>query len=162
MPIWVISPDRDKLSPYLSARTVWLAECIKLVEEVSNMQHSSGEHRLLPDPASHIHGFLSRPEPEEEDGVALDDLAVGATLDVETRHHTYHIKNLGDGRATIYGHPEYCPEPIQVEMIASDRGGEFPRMRFIGKGARLEFWHPERGIVRTSRIAEVREVSAVV
>jgi hypothetical protein len=125
------------------------------------MHNSSGEFRLLPDPASHIHGFLSRPEPKD-DGVALDDLAVGATLDVETRHHTYHIKNLGDGRAMISGHPEYCPEPIQTEMIASGFGGEFPRMRFIGKGGRLEFWHPERGIVRTSRILEVREVAPVV
>jgi hypothetical protein len=125
------------------------------------MQRDSGHFELLADPASGIHGLLNPPEPKEE-GIALDDLAEGTMLDVETRHHTYHVKNLGDGRALVSGHPEYCPEPVQVEMIGSSVGGEFPRMRFLAKGASLEFWHPERGIVRTSRILEVRERKPVV
>jgi hypothetical protein len=89
--------------------------------------------------------------------VALDDLAEGAELEVETRHHVYHIKNLGDGKASVWGHPEYCPEPVRVDLIGSDWGTSFPRLGVIGKGARLEFWHPVRGMVRTSRILDVRE-----
>jgi hypothetical protein len=124
-------------------------------------QHQGDNSRLLPDPASEIQGFLNRSKSEEE-GIALDDLAVGAMLEVETRHTTYRIENLGDGKVLISGHPEYCPEPIEVEMIGSNWAGDFPRMRFIGKGARLEFWHPVRGIIRTSRIMEVRERTPVV
>jgi hypothetical protein len=120
------------------------------------MQQNSVNFGLLADPASGIHGFLNPPEPKQE-GIALDDLADGTMLDVETRHHVYHIKNLGDGKVLISGHPEYCPEPIEVEMIGSDLGGDFPRLRYIGKGAKMEFWHPVRGMVRTSRITEVRE-----
>ena len=124
-------------------------------------QHHGDTSRLLPDPASEIQGFLNRPTPEEE-GISLDDLAAGAVLEVETRHTTYRIQNLGDGKAMISGHPDYCPNPVEVELIGSNWGGDFPRMRFIGKGARLEFWHPVRGIVRTSRIMEVRERTPVV
>jgi hypothetical protein len=123
------------------------------------MQPDNGKFELLPDPASSIHGLLNPPEPTEE-GFALDDLAEGTVLVVGTQHHVYHIKNLGDGRALISGHPEYCPEPVQVDMISSDWGGDFPRLRFIGKSARLEFWHPVRGMVRTSRILDVRVASA--
>jgi hypothetical protein len=123
------------------------------------MQPASGKLGLLPDPASSIHGHLNAPEPVEE-GVALDDLSEGTMLEVETRHHIYHIKHLGDGGALISGHPEYCPEPVQVDLFGSTWGGESLRLRFIGKGARLEFRHPVRGIVRTSRVLEVRVLSA--
>jgi hypothetical protein len=130
-------------------------------EEVSMMQPDSGKFHLLPDPASGIHGLLNRPEPEQE-GIALDDVAEGKVLEVETRHHVYHIKNLGDGKVMISGHPEYCPEPVQVDMIGSTWGGDTLRMRFLGKGAKLEFWHPVRGMVCTSRIVGVRELTPVV
>jgi hypothetical protein len=122
--------------------------------------HDSGKFRLLPDPGGEIQGFLSRPEAEPE-GIALDDLAKGAVLEVQTRHTVYHIENLGDGAVMISGHPEYCPEPIRVDMIGSNWGGDIPRLRFIGPGARLEFYHPTRGFVVTSRILNVRELKAV-
>jgi hypothetical protein len=122
------------------------------------MRPDSGKFRLLPDPANSIHGLLNSPEPTES-GIALDDLADGTVLEVETRHHVYRVKNLGDGRALISGHPEYCPEPVQVDMIGSDWGGD-SRLRFVGKGANLEFWHPVRGMVRTSRVLDVRVASA--
>jgi len=115
--------------------------------------------RSLPSSAEQVQGFLSRPEPE---GVGLDDVAVGAVLEVETRHHVYHIKNLGDGSVMISGHPDYCPEPVQVDMIGSSWGEEIPRLRFFGKGARLEFYHPVRGFVRTSRIMNVRALTPAI
>jgi hypothetical protein len=122
------------------------------------MQPDNGWFELLPDPASSIHGLLNPPEPVE-DGVALYDLAEGAVLEVETWHHIYHIQNLRDGRVLISGHPEYCPEPVQLNMIGSTWGGDSLRLCYIGKGAKLELWHPVRGIVRTSRVLAVRAPS---
>jgi hypothetical protein len=123
------------------------------------MQSDGGKFELLPDPASSIHGLLSPPEAAQE-GIALDELAKGAVLEVETRHHVYHLENLGDGRVLISGHPEYCAEPVQAARICSTWGGDLPRMDFVGQGASLEFWHPLRGLIRTSRIIRVRELSA--
>ncbi|MGH9592513.1 MAG: hypothetical protein ACRD5L_05435, partial [Bryobacteraceae bacterium] len=48
-------------------------------------------------------------EPEAQDGIALDDLAVGAMVELETGHHTYRFENLGEGKILISGHPTYCP-----------------------------------------------------
>ena len=123
------------------------------------MHPDSGKFGLLPDPASSIHDLLNPPEPAAE-GIALDDLAEGTMLEVETRHHVYHVQHLGDGKALISGHPEFCPEPVQVDMIGSTWGGNSLRLRFIGKGAKLEFWHPVRGMICTSRVLEVRALSA--
>jgi len=127
------------------------------------MHSDNGRFARLPDPAENVRGFLNGPaaEPEPE-GISLDDLAVGATLEVETAHHVYHLQNLGDGRVLICGHPEYCPDPIQVDMIGSTWGGYLPRLRFFGKGARLEFYHPVRGFVRTSHIVNIRELKAAI
>ncbi len=120
------------------------------------MQPDNGKFGLLPDPASSIRGLLNPPEPAEE-GIVLDDLA--EVLEVETRHHVYRVQNLGDGRALISGHPEYCPEPVQVDIIGSTRGGDCLRLGFIGKGSKLEFWHPVRRMIRTSGVVEVRALS---
>lgn len=106
---------------------------------------------------SSIHGILRRPEADEPEGLALEDLAKGTMLEAETAHHTYRIQNRGDGKVMISGHPEYCPSPVAVDAIGSTWGGGSLRMNFIGKGARLEFWHPEHGIVCTSRVLNVRE-----
>ncbi|HEY4363672.1 MAG TPA: hypothetical protein VGN17_22085 [Bryobacteraceae bacterium] len=89
-------------------------------------------------------------------------MAVGAVLEVETRHHVYHIKNLGHGQALILGHPDYCPEPVPVDIIGSAWGDGIPRLNFFGQGARLEFYHPVRGFIRTSRIINVRPLFAAV
>jgi hypothetical protein len=34
------------------------------------------------------------------------------------------------------------------------------KVRFIGRDMRMEFFHPERGIVRTSRVREIWEHTA--
>jgi hypothetical protein len=131
------------------------------------MQPNNGRYARLAEPANEIQGFLSRPDAKLHDegideGIALDDVAEDTVIEVETRHHVYHIQNLGDGRALISGHPELCPQPVEVDMIASSWNGNSLRMRFLGKGAQMEFCHPERGFVRTSRIVNVRELTSVV
>ena len=99
-------------------------------------------------------------QPEREEGVHLDDLPVGAVLEVETAHHTYRIENRGDGKVLIAGHPEYCPEPVLVDLHGSIGEGSMLKMWFLGPGMRMEFQHPKCGVVWTSRIREIRERKA--
>jgi hypothetical protein len=97
-------------------------------------------------------------EPEVE-GVALDDLAVGSVIEAETWHNTYRIENRGDGKILISGHPQYCPERVLVDLHGSTSGEGILKFHFIGRGMHLEFRHPTLGVVRTSRIKEVREAA---
>jgi hypothetical protein len=93
-----------------------------------------------------------------DEGVALDDLAVGTEVEVETVHHTYRVKNLGNSEVLISGHPVYCPKPLVVKFIGSTMGFPDLRLAFIGPGMRMEFRHPERGLIHTSRVQSIRPV----
>jgi hypothetical protein len=94
---------------------------------------------------------------EIDGGVALDELPVGAVLDVQTSNTLYRIEHRGDGEVLISGHPEICPEPVLVSFHGSTWGTPLLKIRFIGRDMRMEFFHPERGIVRTSRVREIQE-----
>ncbi len=93
---------------------------------------------------------------EIEGGVHLDDLGEGAVLEVETQNHWYTIVNRGRGEALISGHPQYCPDPVPVRIEGSTWGGSMLKVRFIGRGMRLEFRHPTYRTILTSRIVEIR------
>jgi hypothetical protein len=97
---------------------------------------------------------------EIEGGVSLDELPVGAVLDVQTANTLYRVENRGDGEVLISGHAEICPTPVQVVFYGSTWGTPMLKLRFIGREMRMEFFHPERGIVRTSRVREIRERTA--
>ena len=94
---------------------------------------------------------------EAEDGVDLDELPVGAILDVETENTEYTIENRGDGKVLISGNSDICPEPVLVNFLGSMWGTTILKLRFIGRELRMEFQHPEKGIVRTSPVREIRE-----
>ena len=94
---------------------------------------------------------------EIEGGVSLDELPVGAVLDVQTSNNVYRIEHRGDGEVLISGHPEICPEPVLVSFYGSTWGTPMLKIRFIGRDMRMEFFHPERGIVRTSRVRDIQE-----
>ena len=96
---------------------------------------------------------------EIEGGVYLDDLAPGATLEVETQNRSYRLVNRGDGKALISGHPEFCPDPVQVIVDGSNWGGSMLKMSFIGRGMHLEFRHPAFQTIVTSRIVDIRSVA---
>jgi len=100
-------------------------------------------------------------QPAREEGVSLDDLAVGAVVEVVTGHHTYRIENRGNGEVLMSGHPVYCPEPVLVELHGSVGDGHVIKMWFIGRGMRLEFRHPKFGLVLTSHVREIHELTAV-
>lgn len=97
---------------------------------------------------------------EIEGGVGLDELPIGAVLDVETANTVYRIENRGEGEVLISGHPEICPEPVLVNFHGSTWGTPMLKLRFIGRDMRMEFHHPEKGIVRTSRVRDIRERTA--
>jgi hypothetical protein len=79
---------------------------------------------------------------EIEGGVFLEGLPPDTVLQIQTQHHSYTATLLGEGSALISGHPQYCPEPVQVVIAGSTWGGSMLKMRFIGRGMNLEFHHP--------------------
>jgi len=95
---------------------------------------------------------------EVEGGVFLDTLPPGTVLDVETKHHTYRLENRGEGKAMLQGHPTYCPEPVLVDVHGSTWRHSMLKVHYLGRGMYLEFFHPEFGIVTTSKILDIREV----
>jgi|SRR5580700_516900 hypothetical protein len=60
---------------------------------------------------------------EIEGGVYLRDLAPGSALSIQTRNRVYKMVVLGDGAAMLSGHPEFCPEPTEVQIHGSTWGG---------------------------------------
>jgi hypothetical protein len=96
---------------------------------------------------------------EMEGGVHLRDLPPGTVLEVQTRNRVYTIVSERDGEAWISGHPVYCPDPVLVNIHGSTWGGSMIRERFIGRGLRLEFGHPDFQVIFTSRLVDVREKS---
>lgn len=107
-------------------------------------------HRNLADGVNH-----NIIQSEIEGGVYLDRLPAGAELEVRTQNRNYRIVNEGEGRATISGHPKFCPEPVSVRIGGSSWGGSMLKMSFIGRGMHLEFVHPAYQTVTTSRIVEI-------
>ena len=93
---------------------------------------------------------------EIEGGVHLDDLPEGETLEVETQNRLYTIVNCGAGKALISGHAKFCPHPVLVLIHGSTWGGSMLKVRFIGRGMRLEFRHPTYQTITTSKIVEIR------
>ena len=80
-------------------------------------------------------------------------------LRIQTQHRGYTVVICGQGRAMISGHPEFCPQPVLVVIEGSTWGGSMLKHRFIGRGMRLEFRHPEYHTpIVTSPIQEISTV----
>jgi hypothetical protein len=97
-----------------------------------------------------------QPNPAADTSFNLSELPLGSMLQVQTENRTYLLENRGDGQVKIKGHPEYCPEPILVSIYGSVAGAQTPRAMLIRPGMCLVYRHPTAGLVRTSRIAEIR------
>jgi hypothetical protein len=102
---------------------------------------------------------------EIEGGVFLHDLPPSTVLHIQTMHHCYTAVLLGGSDALISGHPEFCPDPVQVAIAGSTWGGSMLKLQYVGRGMHLEFRHPEYDTpIVTSPIQEIRDsqpISAV-
>jgi len=94
--------------------------------------------------------------PAFTEGVDLEELPVGARLEVETGHTRYVVENRGNGKVIISGHATFCPEPMLVEFHGSLGGQTLLKPGYIEPGLKMAFQHPELGVVRTSRVRSVR------
>ena len=98
---------------------------------------------------------------EIEGGVFLKDLPPETVLQIQTEHHVYTAVMVDNDSAFISGHPEYCPTPVLVAIAGSTWGGSMLKRRFVGRGMRLEFSHPEYSTpIVTSSIQDIRELSS--
>jgi hypothetical protein len=93
---------------------------------------------------------------EIEGGVYPNDLPPGSALSIQTMSRVYELVLLGDGAALISGHPEFCPEPVEVYIQGSTWGGSMIKAKFIGRGMLLEYEHPVLRRCRTSPIVDIR------
>ncbi len=94
---------------------------------------------------------------EIEGGVFLEGLPPDTVLQIRTQHHFYTLL-LGDNSVLISGHPQFCPQPVQVTIAGSTWGGSMLKARFIGRGMHLEFHHPAYSTpIVTSPIQEICE-----
>jgi hypothetical protein len=95
---------------------------------------------------------------EIEGGVFLHDLPPSTVLHIQTMHHCYTAVLLGGSEAMISGHPEFCPDPVQVAIAGSTWGGSMLKLQYVGRGMHLEFRHPEYATpIVTSPIQEIRD-----
>jgi hypothetical protein len=102
-----------------------------------------------------INGNIIRSE--IEGGVYLRDLPDESTLEVATQNRRYTLVLRSDGNALISGHPEFCPEPVEVRIHGSNWGGSMLKAAYLGRGMHLEYRHPKyRGPIVTSPIVEIR------
>ena len=95
---------------------------------------------------------------EIEGGVFLNELPPSTVLEIQTMHHCYKAVLLGGSEALLSGHPEFCPEPVQVAISGSTWGGSMLKLQFVGRGMHLEFRHPQYPMpIVTSPIQEIRD-----
>jgi hypothetical protein len=95
---------------------------------------------------------------ERDGGFRLDHLPVDTVLEVRTANHVYTLVHKGSGRAMISGHPELCPEPVEVEIHGSTWGGSMIKTKFVGRGMHLEYGHPVHRTILTTPIVEIGPV----
>src|SRR6202047_5260717 len=95
---------------------------------------------------------------EIEGGVYLGALPPSTVLQTLTLNHCYTAVLLGGSEALLSGHPEFCPEPVQVAIAGSTLGGSMLKIQYVGRGMHLEFRHPQYPTpIITSAIQEIRD-----
>ena len=98
----------------------------------------------------------------ESEALHVDELPLGAVLEIETGHTKYVLENCGGGKVLISGHPTYCPEPVLVDFHGSLGGPSLLKIWSLEPGLKMVFKHPELGVVRTSRVRSIRQLPAAV
>ena len=134
-----------------------------IVQEVAfTTRQNTAELPALFTPSPYFDDSVNRNiiQSQVEGGVHLSHLPPGTVLEVETQNRAYTLDYKGSGQALISGHPIFCPEPVLVSIHGSTWGGSMLKERYIGRGMRLEFGHPDHEPITTSVILDVREKRA--
>jgi hypothetical protein len=140
---------REERAPYIAATLI-------LVNSLQRFAMFT-PHPNLSDEVNH---FIV--QSEIEGGVFLHDLPPSTVLEIQTVNHCYKAVLLGGSEALLSGHPEFCPNPVQVAIAGSSWGGSMLKLRYVGRGMHLEFRHPEYAApIVTSPIQEIRDYQAV-
>ena len=107
-----------------------------------------------------LHGTAAKAlpaaQPEDQEGVYVNDLAPGTVLEIETQHHHYTLVKRDGSMVRLSGHPRFCPEPIGV-LIEGSVGNNpilYAKLGYIGRGMYMVFKHPIYDSVTTSRLRE--------
>jgi len=91
---------------------------------------------------------------DADGGIEFSQLRPGTILEVRTKNTAYTVIPQADGGATIWGHPEYCPEPVTLKGVGASYVTGLFREGYLAPGMRLSF--PIDGKrVNTSRITEI-------
>ena len=93
---------------------------------------------------------------DAEGGIELSQIRPGTILEVQTRNNAYTVIPQESGEMLIWGHPQYCPEPILTAGLGSAYLTGVVRQGYIGPGMRLTFPTEDRRRVLTSRIVSLR------
>ncbi len=137
-------------------------DTISVTEDIATNGPHTAETPALFTPSPYFDETVNRNivQSQIEGGVHLSHVLPGTVLEVETQNRAYTIRYEGSGLALISGHPVFCPEPVLVNIHGSTWGGSMLKERFIGRGMRLEFAHPDYEPITTSVILDVREKRA--
>jgi hypothetical protein len=93
------------------------------------------------------------------EGVYLNTLATGSTIDLETRSRHYQIEYLEGDRIRISGHPHWCPTPTLARLCGSRGGPDGFAEGYIGCRMRLVFERLDNRIpVTTSEVTDIRVI----
>jgi hypothetical protein len=93
-------------------------------------------------------------------GVFLEETPEGSKVEVSTANHGYVIERAGERTAFISGHPEYCPNPIQVELKGTRWLDSEIKKCYLAPGMRLQFVTHAGLSVLTSPIEAVKLISS--
>jgi hypothetical protein len=121
-----------------------------------------GSERILPsveitEPGGLLDDFVD--DHDGADGLAIEGLAPGTVLEVQTRNSRYRLTLLdGDGHALVTGGALFR-EPTEVRIEGSTAGGSSLKLGWIGVGLRLELSMGKR-LITTSDVRSVEPVAA--
>ena len=93
---------------------------------------------------------------DAEGGIELSQMRPGTILEVQTRNNAYTVIPQESGEMLIWGHPQYCPEPILTAGLGSAYLTGVVREGYVGPGMHLTFPTEDRRRVLTSRIVSLR------
>ena len=92
---------------------------------------------------------------DPDGGVDLSTVRAGTVLEVQTRNTAYTVIPQVSGEVLIWGHPEFCPEPVSLNGLGSTYVTGVFRPGYLGLGMRLSFQIAGRHIT-TSRILKIQ------